>query len=87
MLYSNDISYAKSSLLNGNKSNYPIKDSSKPLFLAVIFSRNSHIKVFGFWAAGLVVMGGDSNSEGHGFESRHRILDGHFFTFICCKNF
>ena len=28
---------------------------------------------------GLVVMGRDSCSEGRGFESRHRILDGHFF--------
>ena len=28
----------------------------------------------------------DSHSEGRGFESRHRILDGHFFTYICCKN-
>ena len=35
---------------------------------------------------GLVVMGRDSHSEGRGFESRHRILDGHFFTYICCKN-
>ena len=26
---------------------------------------------------GLVVMGGDSCSEGHEFESQHRILDGH----------
>ena len=26
---------------------------------------------------GLVVMGGDSCFKGHGFESRHRILDGH----------
>ena len=26
---------------------------------------------------GLVVMGGDSCSEGCGFESQHRILDGH----------
>ena len=34
---------------------------------------------------GLVVMGRDSRSEGRGFESRHRILDGHFFTYICCK--
>ena len=33
---------------------------------------------------GLVVMGGYSRSEGCGFESRHRILDGHFFTYICC---
>ena len=35
---------------------------------------------------GLVVMGRDSRSKGHGFESRHRILDGHFFKYICCKN-
>ena len=33
-----------------------------------------------------MVMGGDSHSKGRGFESRHRILDGHFFTYICCKN-
>ena len=32
---------------------------------------------------GLMVMGGDSHSKGRGFESRHRILDGHFFTYIC----
>ena len=30
-------------------------------------------------------MGGDACSEGSGFESQDRILDGHFFTFICCK--
>ena len=35
---------------------------------------------------GLVVMGGDSCPKGRGFESRHRILEGHFFTYICCKN-
>ena len=35
---------------------------------------------------GLVVMGRDSRSKGRGFESRHRILDVHFFTNICCKN-
>ena len=33
----------------------------------------------------IVVMGGDSHSEGHGFESQCHILDGHFFTLICCK--
>ena len=27
-------------------------------------------------------MGGDSRSKGHEFDSRHRILDGHFFTFV-----
>ena len=35
---------------------------------------------------GLVVMGRDSRTEGHGFDSWYRILDGHFFTYICCKN-
>ena len=34
---------------------------------------------------GLVVMGDDSCSRGCGFESRRRILDGHFFTFVCLK--
>ena len=29
-----------------------------------------------------MVMGGDSRPRGHGFESRHHILDGYFFTFI-----
>ena len=33
-----------------------------------------------------MVMGRDSRSEGRGFESRHHKLDGHFFTYICCKN-
>ena len=26
-----------------------------------------------------------SHSECRGFESWHRILDGHFFTYFCCK--
>ena len=34
---------------------------------------------------GLVVMGGDSCSEGRGFESHHSMLDGPFVTYICCK--
>ena len=38
------------------------------------------------WRPGLVVMGRDSGSEGCGFKSWHHILDGHFFTYICCKN-
>ena len=33
-----------------------------------------------------MVMGRDSRFEGHGFESRQRILNGYFFTYICCKN-
>ena len=34
---------------------------------------------------GLVVMGRDSRSEGRGFESRHRILDGHFSHIFVVK--
>ena len=34
----------------------------------------------------LVVMGDDSCLKGRGFESRRRILDGHFFTLISCEN-
>ena len=30
-----------------------------------------------YGSPGLVVMVGDSHSEGRGFKSRHRILDGH----------
>ena len=33
-----------------------------------------------------MVKGGDLKSEGCEFESRHRILDGHFSHFNCCKN-
>ena len=33
-----------------------------------------------------MVMRRDSRSEGRGFQSRHHILDGHFFTYVCCKN-
>ena len=36
---------------------------------------------------GLVVMGGDSCPEGCGFESCHRILDGHFSRVFAVKNF
>ena len=34
-----------------------------------------------------MVMGDDSISRGRGFESWRHILDGHFFTLICCKSF
>ena len=35
-----------------------------------------------------MVLGDDSCLKGFGFESRHRILDGHldFFTLICCES-
>ena len=34
---------------------------------------------------GQVIKGGDSCSERRGFESQDHLLDGHFFTCICCK--
>ena len=53
------------------------------LFLVFIYSK---ILVLGR-NHGLVVMGGVLCSEGHGFESGHRILDGYFSHIgICCKN-
>ena len=33
-----------------------------------------------------MVMGDDSCLKSGGFESRCHILDGHFFSLICCKN-
>ena len=33
-----------------------------------------------------MVIGRDSHSKGCGFKSRHHMLDGHFFTYYCCKN-
>ena len=33
-----------------------------------------------------MVKKGYSSSESRGFESEHHVLDGHFFTLICCKN-
>ena len=41
--------------------------------------------MFLFGGPGLLVMGVDSCLKGCGFESQRRILDGHFFTLICCK--
>ena len=38
------------------------------------------------WEPWSCVIGGESCSEGHGFESQYCILDGYFFTFICSKN-
>ena len=37
----------------------------------------------GPWSSGY---GKRLTSKGRGFEYRHRILDGHFFTYNCCKN-
>ena len=42
---------------------------------------SEYIEVVG-GSPGLVVVERDSCSNGHEFESRYRILDGHFFTYI-----
>ena len=46
-------------------------------------SLNQNKLIFGqeLWSSGY-----DSCLKGCGFESQHRILVGHFFTLICCKN-
>ena len=50
---------------------------SVSLFVAIDFKLpKNDISLGG--SPGLVVMGGDSCFKGHGFESRHLILDGHF---------
>ena len=49
---------------------FPVRYDSR----VIIYERKMFIRL----ATGLVVMGGDSHSEGRGFESQHRILDGHF---------
>ena len=41
-------------------------------------SRDFKVTFYMGRSPGLVVMGGDSCFEGRGFESLHRILDGHF---------
>ena len=73
---------------SNNASTYSNKAQTKGLqrctnifqWLLTYFERGS-INVLGR-SPGLVVMGDDSCLRGHGFESRHRILDGHFFTFF-----
>ena len=47
------------------------------------FNVKSNIKLGG--SPGLVVMGGDSHPKGRGFESRYRILDGHFSHLFVVK--
>ena len=42
-------------------------------------------KAIMYWRPGPVVLGGDSCQKGCVFESKSRILDGLFMTFICWK--
>ena len=44
------------------------------------------MRQLGRGSPGLMVTGEDSCSEGRELEPHHRILDGHFCTFISCKN-
>ena len=54
--------------------------------LLPIKERVIHLKHSKGGSPGLVVMGDNSCLKGRGFESRHRVLDGHIFTLICCKH-
>ena len=42
--------------------------------------RRQYNKLIWGGSPGLVVIGGDSCSKGHVFESQHHILDGHLFV-------
>ena len=43
------------------------------------------ISIYQYFLPGLVVMGRDSRSKGHEFESRHHLLDGHFSHIFVVK--
>ena len=51
----------------------------------VAFSVRSKLGEIEGGSPGLVVMGEDWYSKGCEIKSQHRILDGHFFTLICCN--
>ena len=46
------------------------------------YLKNIYLRI---WSPGVVVMGGDLNSKGLGFESQHWILDGHLHIFVVVK--
>ena len=52
---------------------FPLNKASKLHYKHYILGREP-------WSSGY-----GKRLKGHGFESQHRILDGHFFTYICCK--
>ena len=56
---------------------------------SLLLGKNFQCNCWLTWAGspGLVVMGGGSCSKVHEFESRHRILDGHFFTYLSVVKF
>ena len=57
-----------------------------PITLPIKLDRVQLFEFFGgVGSPGLVVMGGDSCSEGRGFESRCYILDGHNICIVCLK--
>ena len=56
---------------------FPVRCDSK----VVIYEHKMFIRL----ATGLVVMGGDSCSEGDGFESQHHILDGNFSHYFVVR--
>ena len=54
--------------------------------IPTLYSHNNNYVTKYCCNSGLVVMGGDSSSQGRWFESQRHILDEHFFTLICCKS-
>ena len=58
----------------------------RKLSIPLRFTQSVWTSLYQGGSPGLVVMGDDSCSRGCGFKSRRHILDGHFFTLICCTN-
>ena len=59
-----------------------LNSTSRCLLVCLVLDIDVHGNIdFQGGSTGLVVMGRYSCSQGRGFESKHRILDGHFFTY------
>ena len=62
----------------------PQKDSQFLLNVSLYTNKWKLIICFAGGSSGLVVIGGDSCSEGCGFKSQHRLLDGYFSQIDVC---
>ena len=61
---------------------FPVDENEKD---QIRMKRITEVSRRHYASPGLVVMGGDSGPSGCGFEYRHRILDGHIYTYIVVK--
>ena len=56
----------------------PLKNRGQKMSVLLSTAEVKRPRYYNGGSPGLVVMGGDSCSKGHEFESQHHILDGHF---------